>query len=159
MINQIENYSAANSGLIRPPLIFGSAVATGEIISLSYPLAPLVGYGSKVATWFFLFFGVALFLWTRSEFRRAGTAISGNIPATQLIQSGPFRFTRNPMYLAFTALHLSSAFWLENFWVLGTLLVALTVIAKIVVPREERFMTRKFGAQFVAYMNRTRRWI
>lgn len=116
-------------------------------------------YGAKVASCTFLFVGTVLFLWTRRAFRNAGTAISGNKPATRLIKSGPFRFSRNPMYLAFAAFHLAAGIWLENLWVFGTLLVALLVISKVVIPREERFMKAKFGAEFKAYVSETRRWL
>jgi protein-S-isoprenylcysteine O-methyltransferase Ste14 len=63
------------------------------------------------------------------------------------------------MYVAFTALYFSAAFWLENLWVFGTLLAALWVISRIVIPREERFMKAKFGAEYESYASRTRRWI
>lgn len=63
------------------------------------------------------------------------------------------------MYLAFAAFHLAAGIWLENLWVFGTLLVALLVISKVVIPREERFMKAKFGAEFKAYVSETRRWL
>lgn len=158
-LKHYEKYSVANPGLVRPPLVFSSAVAAGIFINIFYPSTLAFDFGAKVATCAFLFGGAALFFWTHRVFRDAETAISGNRPATRLIQSGPFRYSRNPMYLAFTAFHLAAAFWLDNLWVFGTLLVALSVLSKIVIPREEFFMKAKFGAEYISYVNRTRRWL
>ncbi len=159
VLEQHVEGSAANPGFVRPPVVFTSAVAVGVLLNLFYPSSLTLGYISKVATCGFLFGGVALFIWTRNAFRNAGTAISGNKPATQLLQGGPFQYSRNPMYVAFTAFYLSAAFWLENLWVFGTFFAAFWVISKVVVPREERFMKAKFGADYEAYASRTRRWI
>jgi protein-S-isoprenylcysteine O-methyltransferase Ste14 len=158
-LEQQVDDSVANPGLVRPPLVFALAVAVGILLNFNFPLTLSLGYIAKVATFGFLFAGVALFFWTRSVFKEVGTAISGNKPATSLLQDGPFRFSRNPMYVAFTLLYLSAASWLENLWAFGTLIAALWVISKIVVPREERFMKAKFGVEYEAFASRTRRWI
>lgn len=63
------------------------------------------------------------------------------------------------MYVAFTLLYVSLAVWLGNFWMLGLLIAALWVISNVVVPREERFMKTKFGAEYETYASKTRRWL
>ena len=126
-------------------------------ITKSFTLS--LGYSAKIAAGFFLIGGAGLFFWTRSAFKEAGTAIAGNKPATHLIQGGPFRFSRNPMYVAFALLYLSVASWSGNLWIFGALTAALWVISKIVIPREERFMKTKFGASYEAYSSRVRRWV
>lgn len=151
--------SAANPGLVRPPLVFAFAIVVGFLIDLFYPAALSLGYSAKIAAGFFLIGGAGLFFWTRSAFKEAGTAIAGNKPATHLIQGGPFRFSRNPMYVAFALLYLSVASWSGNLWIFGALTAALWVISKIVIPREECFMKTKFGASYEAYSSRVRRWM
>lgn len=158
MKQQLEG-RAANPGLVRPPLVFAAAATVGVVLDLFYPSTVSLGGGTKLAASGFLFAGVALFFWTRSAFRAGGTAIAGNKPATQLLQGGPFRFSRNPMYVAFTLLYVSLAVWLGNFWMLGLLIAALWVISNVVVPREERFMKTKFGAEYETYASKTRRWL
>ena len=150
--------NVANPGLVRPPLVYLLAVVVGLIIEGSFPLKFTLGlFGWPLAILAFVS-GVVLFLRTRHEFRRAKTPIPGNLPVTELITQGPFKRTRNPMYLAFSLFHLSIAIWYQSFWMIITLGIALIVMSIFVIPREEKYMLNKFGSKFSAYKSTTRRW-
>jgi len=73
--------------------------------------------------------------------------------------SGPFRLSRNPLYLAFTALGLSAAVFAGSAWAIGTVVLAVGVMQWVVIPREERYMTQRFRDEYVAYMSSVRRWL
>lgn len=158
-MEQLQIRDVANPGLIRPPLVFSLGVVLGFLLDAIFPLRiPLGSFAAPSAVLLFVV-GLVLFLYTRHEFRKAGTPIPGNLPATKLIQQGPFSLSRNPMYLAFSIFHLAISVWFGSVWMFMTLLAALFVISKVVIPREERFMMNKFGAEFALYKSVTRRWI
>ena len=92
-------------------------------------------------------------------FWRAGTRPEPWKPSTALVISGPYRFTRNPMYVGMTAIYLGITFWVNTPWPLPLLPLVLAVMQYGVVAREETYMERRFGAEYRAYMERVRRWL
>ena len=151
--------SVANPGLVRPPFVYLLAVVVGLLIEASFPLRFTLGFFGWPLAILAFGCGVALFLCTRHEFHRVKTPIPGNLPVTELITQGPFKRTRNPMYLAFSLFHLSIAIWSQSFWMIITLGIAIIVMSVFVIPREEKYMLNKFGPEFAAYKLMTRRWI
>jgi protein-S-isoprenylcysteine O-methyltransferase Ste14 len=80
-------------------------------------------------------------------------------PSSALVVSGPYRFTRNPMYLGMTLMTVAIALWLNTWWVIVLLVPALLVIQRFVIAREERYLHRRFGAEYDAYTRQVRRWL
>ncbi len=113
--------------------------------------APLGGFLIVTAT--------TLFALSIREFRRAGTSIRTNRPTTALIRTGPYRFSRNPLYLALTLLYLGIGIWVNSAWILGMLIPTLAVISYGVIDREERYLTEKFGEDYLRYKRSVRRWL
>jgi protein-S-isoprenylcysteine O-methyltransferase Ste14 len=104
--------------------------------------------------------GVAVSVWAWGLFRAAGTEIMPNSATNKtLIIEGPYRFTRNPMYLGLLLLSLGIAFWAGTlpFFAAPILIFAICNLAHI--PFEEAKMRRQFGEQFDAYTRKVRRWI
>lgn len=101
---------------------------------------------------------LALFFASTRRFRAAGTPVPGNKPTTAIVQSGPYWFSRNPIYLAFSLLVLGMACWLNSAWLLGTLAAAVSLMSFVVIPREERYLERRFGAEYLEYRTKVRRW-
>ena len=93
------------------------------------------------------------------EFRKAQTAIRPNQPASALVTTGPFRYSRNPMYLALSILQVGVGIWMNNVWVVVLLLPVLAWIAYGVIAREERYLAGRFGQPYLAYQARVRRWL
>ena len=93
-------------------------------------------------------------------FRREGTEINPvSAPNRKLVTSGPYRFTRNPMYLGLVLITLGIAFWVGA-WPMFLAPIATFATANWVhIPFEEAKMRRQFGAEFDAYVSRVRRWI
>jgi protein-S-isoprenylcysteine O-methyltransferase Ste14 len=154
-----ERRDVANFGLLRPPLVYLSAILTGVALDLIRPLRFLpdeigafVGIPIVVAA-------LVLFLSSVRRFKAAGTPIPGNKPTTAIVRSGPYQWSRNPIYLAFSILQLGIACWLNNLWVLGTLGAAWGLMTGVVIAKEERYLERKFGAEYLEYKAKVRRWI
>jgi protein-S-isoprenylcysteine O-methyltransferase Ste14 len=102
---------------------------------------------------------VALFLSAVRSFRAAGTPVPGNRPAATIVRTGPYRFSRNPIYLAFSLLQLGLALWVNALGLLITLVPAVALMSLVVIPREERYLEARFPSQFVPYKASVRRWL
>jgi len=149
----------ANLGFARPPLVYLAAILGGVGLDLVRPLPWLpAGIGVWVGVPL-LIASLALFLASTRRFRAAGTPIPGNKPTTAIVQSGPYRFSRNPIYLAFSVLVLGIACWVDSIWLLGTLAAAVSLMSFVVIPREERYLERRFPAEYPEYKAKVRRWL
>ena len=108
---------------------------------------------------------VLVLLWlllTTSSFRRfwvSGTSVVPVRPTTALVIEGPYRFTRNPMYLGLLLLYVGVAGWFGFVWPLLLAPVLVWVIGVSVIGREERYLTRKFGDEYRRYEAHVRRWL
>jgi protein-S-isoprenylcysteine O-methyltransferase Ste14 len=150
-----------NAGILFwPPAIYLVPLATGLVAHFIYPvyLAPdglwlMIAGGALVV----LFFGLAL--WAERTMHRAGTNVNPYKPTMAIVMEGPYRFTRNPMYLSMIFLYLGICFLLNALWPLVFLPVVIFVITYGVIAREERYLEKKFGAVYVQYKARVRRWV
>ena len=92
-------------------------------------------------------------------FRRRGTAVEPWKPSTVLINEGPYRFSRNPIYLGFAVTYVGMAIAMDSALALFLLLPCLAVVDQFVIQREERYLAAKFGADYDAYRRKVRRWL
>ena len=149
----------ANLGIMRPPLVYLGAIALGLLLHFAWPVrlmsravsGPLGGIAVLVA--------VALFLWAVRTFRTAGTPVPGNRPTTTIVRTGPYRYSRNPIYLAFSLLQLGLAFWVNSLWLLVTLMLAVALMSFVVIPREEHYLESRFPSDYLPYKTSVRRWL
>jgi protein-S-isoprenylcysteine O-methyltransferase Ste14 len=152
-----DQAEAANVGAVRPPLVYLATIIGGWGLELVWPLevpgafSPL-GSGLVIAA-------AVLFLYSTAELRAAGTPVPGNRPTTAIVRTGPYRFSRNPIYLAFSVLQLGIAAWINSLWLIATLVLAVALMTAVVIPREESYLERKFGAAYLDYKAAVRRWI
>jgi protein-S-isoprenylcysteine O-methyltransferase Ste14 len=142
-----------------PPLIYLTALVIG--LGLGYlvptPFLPRsLAYGLGAVL---ILIGTWIIISARRMMQRAGTAIRPTIPTTALVITGPFRFTRNPLYVGATLIYVGIAVAARSLWALALLLVVLAVMQRGVIDREEHYLERKFGADYVRYKERVRRWI
>ena len=92
-------------------------------------------------------------------FFRARTAIMPHHAASRLVTHGPYRFTRNPMYVGMTLLHTGLALRADMGWPLLLLPLVLLTLVRLVIRREERYLASAFGAEYEDYRRRVRRWL
>jgi protein-S-isoprenylcysteine O-methyltransferase Ste14 len=149
----------ANLGIARPPLIYLAAIAAGMVAQVVWPLTWVPGALSIPLGMAIVVAAVALFVSAVRTFRAAGTPVPGNAPTTVIVRAGPYRFSRNPIYLAFSLLQLGIAIWVDSVWLLVTLTAAVAVMASVVIPREERYLERRFGSAYLDYKASVRRWL
>jgi protein-S-isoprenylcysteine O-methyltransferase Ste14 len=103
--------------------------------------------------------GFGLMMWAWSLFRQSGTPIRPSDTATTLVTSGPFRFSRNPMYLGIVVMLLGIAVWVGSVAMLFAPVGFLAFMSLVFIPYEERRLREVFGDDYVSYSRRVRRWI
>lgn len=143
-----------------PPLIYLAGFIVGWGLERFFPTrAFLPVWITVMAGLVCLSFGALLVGWAFRTFHRAGTNANPYRPAVALVTDGPFRFTRNPMYVSLTSLYLGVTMLLRAAWPLLLLPVVLTVLYYGVITREERYLEKKFGRAYIDYMRQVPRWI
>jgi protein-S-isoprenylcysteine O-methyltransferase Ste14 len=151
---------SANLGPVRPPLVYLGSIILGLLLHFTWPLPLLVRQpvGALIGAGVVLV-AVGLFITAVRTFRAAGTPVPGNRPTTTIVRSGPYRFSRNPIYLAFSALQVGIALWVGSLWLLITLVPALALMSLWVIPREERYLEARFSSEYLSYKSSVRRWL
>jgi protein-S-isoprenylcysteine O-methyltransferase Ste14 len=150
--------SVANP-VVRPPLVVLASLLSGAVLTAAWPLSFVPHVFRLPVGCLLVAMAAALFSYSIKQFRMAGTPVPGNKPATAIVRTGPYRFSRNPIYLAFFALHLGLAILVNSLWLVATLIPTVAIIAGVVVPREERYLTGRFGAEYLKYKASVRRWL
>jgi protein-S-isoprenylcysteine O-methyltransferase Ste14 len=102
---------------------------------------------------------VALFVSAVRTLRIAGTPVPGDRPTTAIVRAGPYRYSRNPIYLAFSLLQVGLACWVNSVWLLVTLIPAVALMSFVVIPREERYLELRFPTEYPPYKLAVRRWL
>ena len=148
-----------NLGLIRPPWVYLASLVTGALLQLVAPLPFLprtlgVALGVPLVV-----LAIALLWFSVARFRAAGTPVPARKPTTTIVRSGPYRFSRNPIYLAFSLFQLGIALGLNSLWLLATLVAAMAWMDLVVIRKEESYLERKFGSEYLGYKAAVRRWV
>ena len=146
--------------LVRPPLAWALAVITGFVLDWLEPL-PFVPEdwpaGLLGAVVFVL--ALALAVWALDTMTRAGTNVPTSRPTTTIVEGGPYRFTRNPIYMGMFGGLIGLGIAFDNLWLPLMLVPFALVIRYGVVAREEAYLERKFGDAYRRYRQRVRRWL
>jgi protein-S-isoprenylcysteine O-methyltransferase Ste14 len=150
----------SSNAIIRPPIAWALSFAVGLTLDWLYPapfVPPNVPHSWVGAAVFAMAFGLAI--WAIATIRRAGTQVETNRPTTAIVTSGPFRLTRNPIYVGMFLGLVGLAIGFDSLWILGMLVPLFLVIRYGVVAREEDYLARKFAGVYLDYKSRVRRWL
>lgn len=143
-----------------PPLIFLGFLVLGLGLEWLWPtaLGLVIGFRVALAAGILAIAGGLAVTGIRA-FRRAGTNVPPHKPATAIVTDGPFRYSRNPLYLGLALILAAAGVGLDSLWVLLMLAPMLVVIRYGVIAREERYLEAKFGDAYRRYKARVRRWL
>jgi protein-S-isoprenylcysteine O-methyltransferase Ste14 len=145
--------------VVLPPLLYGAGLAVGLLL---HWLAPRPVLADDLRYWVgggVLALGLMLAVWGRRVMERVGTNVNPTQPTTALVSDGPFRFSRNPLYVALTLMYIGLGLLTNGLWVLLLLAPVLLVLHYGVVLREERYLEAKFGDPYRAYRAHVRRYL
>lgn len=149
-----------NPGVItHPPFLYAGALVVGALLDRLIPLPILAPGGGLVPGVVLIVLAGCLAAWCFGLFRRAGTNVPTHKPSTAIVTDGPYRFSRNPIYIALTTLSAGIAIWVNSWWMLGLLVPTFVIMNIGVIDREERYLAAKFGDEYLSYKARVRRWL
>jgi protein-S-isoprenylcysteine O-methyltransferase Ste14 len=129
------------------------------ILHYTLPLINIIEYPSNLIGFLFFVIGTVLNIWTDQLFKKEKTTVKPLEKPSTLIQKGPFKISRNPMYLGMALLLVGAGFILGSITsFIGTILFIIAMEVRF-IPTEEKFMFEQFGEEFEAYKKKVRRWL
>jgi protein-S-isoprenylcysteine O-methyltransferase Ste14 len=141
------------------PILFAIEYLIGALIGMVWPLPALgsptrwLAGGALIVP--ALLFGIA----SLATMRRAGTSPNPHVASAAMVDAGPYRLTRNPMYVSMILIFAGVACLFRATWVLVLMPLAALAVDRWVIVPEERYLTERFGDSYAAYRARVRRWI
>jgi protein-S-isoprenylcysteine O-methyltransferase Ste14 len=147
------------SPMVHPPIValmfIVLAYILGRFIPLPFVAPVILQYVGLILTFIGFLLGIGAFL----EFRKARTPVDPHGSAKQLVTSGIYRFTRNPIYLGFLLMVIGLPLNSGLYW--GIVMAPLYIITmnRLVIEREERYLETKFKNAYTSYISRVRRWL
>ncbi len=149
-----------NPGVIAPPpLIFLGFLLLGLVLDALWPLAILPDVTQYLLGIVLFGLGIGLSVTCIGHLRRLGTDFRTHKPASTLVTDGPYRVSRNPIYIALSLVHIGIAVAVDSPWMLAMLIPALAVVRIGVIAREERYLEARFGDDYRRYRASVRRWL
>jgi protein-S-isoprenylcysteine O-methyltransferase Ste14 len=143
---------------IPPPLLYLVPLGIGIFLNGRAP-KPFLKEEWRVPAGALLVLLSLVMLAALAAFARAKTHPEPWRPARALVIRGPYRFTRNPMYIGMALLCAGIACWMNALWALLGVPLSLLAVRLYVIRREEAYLTRRFGDEYLAYKARVRRWL
>lgn len=141
-----------------PPIIFAGTLGAAFLVDLLVPMrVPKISL--EIPGYALLGVGALVVLWAFMAMRRAGTSANPNKKSLALVTGGPFRFSRNPVYLGMTLLYFGLALVLNSLWPVVLYPLLLIVMLFGVIFREERYLLLRFGTKYLKYKVAVRRWL
>ena len=142
-----------------PPLLLAASLGVGFLLRWIAPLSVLpstafVMIGPAIVA---LAFGI--FFWAVVTMLRGHASIPTNKPTDAIVAGGPFRFSRNPIYFSMILLHIGIGAWTKSLWFFVLAAPSVALLTWGVILREEQYLERKFGDEYLSYKSRVRRWI
>ena len=144
---------------ITPPLLFVFPIIASLALEWFFPTSFAQGSIRWTIGALMFLAGIAMAVSGFVTQKRAGTDPIPFNPSTRIVVHGLYRFTRNPMYLGLALCTLALVILVDSTWMLLAVPIGLVLIDRIVVVREERYLERKFGEEYLNYKRRVRRWI
>jgi protein-S-isoprenylcysteine O-methyltransferase Ste14 len=142
-----------------PPLIFLACAIGGTLGHFLYPVRMMRYSISLLVGIVLAMVSASLAIWAARVMKAAGTNVRPDLPALTIVRGGPYKFTRNPMYLSLCLLQLAIGFFLNGWTPIVIAVVLWAVLNFGVVLREESYLERKFGEQYLSLKRQVRRWL
>jgi protein-S-isoprenylcysteine O-methyltransferase Ste14 len=151
---------ARTSGIgFPPPFLYVAFFLLGLLLERIAPAVSLPRGPSLAVAAVLLIPGFGLLFWSLLLFFKARTSPLPMVPTTTIVRSGPYRWTRNPMYLAMLLIYTGVALWFDVFWALIFVPAVIFLVGRLVIRKEERYLEEKFGGEYRRYQSEVRRWL
>ena len=140
-------------------MYFVLSMAAMAALHFGFPIAQPIREPYRYAGAVLIVLALGLGFWALALFRRAGTGVVPFSDATTLVLRGPYRFTRNPMYLGMAGILVGTAIWLGSVTPWLVLPAFMSIIAGRFIRPEEAMLERTFGERYARYCASVRRWL
>jgi protein-S-isoprenylcysteine O-methyltransferase Ste14 len=144
---------------LMPPAYFLFCAGLTVLVAMVVPSGGRVSFPYNLSGILFISLGVTLNIWADGLFKRIGTTVKPFVPATAFAQTGPYRLTRNPMYLGFLIILMGIALLLKSYPALLGALTFFLLMNILFIRHEEADLIHTFGSTYLAYKRRVRRWL
>jgi protein-S-isoprenylcysteine O-methyltransferase Ste14 len=144
---------------LKPPLVACLLLALSVGLHFVLPQASRRQFACWICGVMAIAIGVGVLMWAWWLFRKSGTPTRPTHQATALVTSGPFRFSRNPMYLAIVVMLLGIAVWVGSLPMLIAPVGFFAFMSVVFIPYEERRLRETFGDSYISFTQRVRRWM
>jgi protein-S-isoprenylcysteine O-methyltransferase Ste14 len=142
-----------------PPLVYVVGLVAGLLVSVALPTEVVQNALAWSIGGVLIVCGSVLAGSAVLRFRSEGTTVRPDRAPQKFVIEGPYRMTRNPMYLGLAIAYLGIAIADQSLWALVLLTVVLAIINRAVIAPEESFLNRRFGSDYLAYQKSVRRWL
>ncbi len=142
-----------------PPLIYLAGFGVGLLVDLAFSLPLLPERLARILGWLLISAALLSIALSLRVLFRAGTPVDPYKPTTALVMDGPFRYSRNPLYLSLTAMYMGVAMVMNVLGLILPLPLILWIMQCGVIAREEDYLERKFGEEYRRYKAKTPRWL
>lgn len=136
-------------------LLLGFALHLVPSVALTFPIPTAVRISVGVAL---VLAGVAIIVLAKHELKRAGQSSAPGKPTTQVVETGIYHFSRNPLYLGLVVVLGGLGLSMNIGWWAVLTLPMIFVLQRLLIIPEEQYLLGRFGEQYAAYMSRVRRW-
>ena len=163
--NEVENKSHETNDSkgaavkFPPPLIFLIAVIAGFFLDFIRPIGLIDSVVGEYLGLFLFATALLVVIVLGLKFRREKTSIEPWKPTTKIMSSGLYAYSRNPIYAAFCLIVIGLGLLLNSFWILVSFIPAAFTVFYIAIAKEEKYLENKFGAEYIEYKNKVRRWL
>jgi protein-S-isoprenylcysteine O-methyltransferase Ste14 len=142
-----------------PPAIFVLLILLGFALGFLMPLGTGLPPALAALGYVFVAAGIAIALIVAGAFKRANTAIEPWKPTTSLVTDGLYAWSRNPIYAGFCLFNLGVGIAANNLWIVLSIFAGAWLVYKVAIEKEERYLEREFGQEYLDYKTRVRRWL
>lgn len=154
----------ANPGVkFPPPSLFLAGFGVAWLLETYVRRIPIFRIGGtatmEMLGTILLILGFIMMIWGMLTFARAKTAILPIHAASRIVDHGPYSFTRNPMYVGMSLAYFGGAFVMNSVWALILFPFVIALLLRLVIAREERYLSNAFGKDYDNYRQRVRRWL
>jgi protein-S-isoprenylcysteine O-methyltransferase Ste14 len=144
---------------VHPPIIYAISILSGIGLNNFWPLSMPFALHGRLYGSMIIAVTILIAVWSLLHFHKHDTDVRPDKPDSALITSGPYRFTRNPLYIGLSLVQITTAVWLDNLWVLLLVVPSIIVITRYAITREELYLEQLFGQKYIEYKQRVRRWL
>lgn len=144
--------------IVFPPLLFGGTLILGLLLHRLMPHSVLSPYVARSFGVLLIVVSIVIARWGQATMRKAGTNVNPYKPSLAIVTGGPFRFSRNPLYLCLFGMYVGISLLFNALWALLLVVPLFFVTDYGIVHREERYLEAKFGDPYRTYKAHVRRW-